>query len=97
MYLDAKDLITLCYVLKYLRKLVLTNFSKVFNISTGFCSVKNWTNVIQKNLFNLIQDIHNDTFFNETLILIILILNKIMKSYLKNFVTCLYFQFAFIF
>ena len=35
-------------------------------MSTGFCSVRDWTYVIQKNVFNLIQDIHNDTFFNET-------------------------------
>ena len=65
MYLDTNDLITLCYVSKYLRKLVLKKFSKVHDISTGFCSVQNWANAIQKKLFNLIQDIHNDTFFNE--------------------------------
>ena len=28
--------------------------------------VQNWRYVIQKNVFNLIQDIHNDTFFCET-------------------------------
>ena len=66
MYLDANDLITLCYVSKYFRELVLKKFSKVYDISTGFCSVQNWTNAIQKHLFYLIQDIHNDTFFNET-------------------------------
>ena len=66
MYLDANDLITLCYVSKYFRELVSKKFSKVYDISTGFCSVQNWTNAIQKNLFYLIQDIHNDTFFNET-------------------------------
>ena len=65
MYLDTNDLITLCYVSKYFRELVLKSFSKVYDISSGFCSVQNWTNAIQKNLFNSIQDIHNDTFFNE--------------------------------
>ena len=65
MYLDTNDLITLCYVSKYFRELVLKSFSEVYDISSGFCSVQNWTNAIQKNLFNSIQDIHNDTFFNE--------------------------------
>ena len=65
-YLNANDLITLCYVSKYFRKLVLKKFSKIFEISTGFCSVQNGTYLIQKNVFNLIQDIYNDTFFNET-------------------------------
>ena len=60
------DLITLCYVLKYFREFVLKIFSKVYDISTGFCSVQNWTNAIQKRLSILIQDIHDDTFFNET-------------------------------
>ena len=66
MYLDANDLITLCYVSKYFRELVLKKFSKVYDTSTGFRSVQNWTNAIQKSLFDLTQDIHNDTFSNET-------------------------------
>ena len=65
-YLNAEDLITFCYVSKYFRKLVLQKFSRIFEISTGFCSVQNWTYVIQKSVFNLIQDIHNDTFFCKT-------------------------------
>ena len=65
-YLNANDLITFCDVSKYFRKLVLKKFSKIFEISSGFCSVQDWTYVIQKNVSNLIQDIHNDSFFNET-------------------------------
>ena len=65
-YLNAEDLFTFCYVSKYFRKLVLKKFSMIFEISTGFCSVQNWIYVIQKNAFNLIQDIHNDSFFCET-------------------------------
>ena len=65
-YLNAEDLITFCYVSKYFRKIVLKNFSMIFEISTGFCSVQNSTYVIKKNVFNLIQDIHNDSFFCET-------------------------------
>ena len=65
-YLNANDLITFCYESKYFRKLLLKKFSKIFEISAGFCSVQDWTYVIQKNVFNLIRDIHNDLFFNET-------------------------------
>ena len=96
-YLNANDLITFCYESKYFRKLLLKKFSKIFEISAGFCSVQDWAYVIQKNVFNLIQDIHNDLFFNERFILIILILKKTMKNYLKDSVTCLYFQFVCIF
>ena len=63
LYLNANDLITFCYVSKCFGKLALKTFSKIFEISTGFCSVRDWTYVIQKNVFNLIQD---DSFFNET-------------------------------
>ena len=65
-YLNAEDLITFSYVSTCFRKLVLKKFSRIFEISTGFSSVQNWTYMIQKNVFNLIQDIHNDTFFCET-------------------------------
>lgn len=65
-HLNAEDLITFRYVSKYFRKLVLKKFSRIFEISTGFCSVQNWIYVTEKNVFNLIQDIHNDTFFCET-------------------------------
>ena len=85
MYLDANDLITLCYVLKYFREFVLKNFSKVYDISTGFCSVQNWTNVIQKRLFILIQDIHNDTFFNETFCTYSFDFEQNYEKLLKNF------------
>ena len=67
LYLNAEDLITFCYVSKYFRKLVLKRFSRIFEISTGFYSVQNWKYVIQKNVFNLIQDIHNNALFCEML------------------------------
>ena len=31
-------------------------------MSTGFCSVKYWTNKIERNVFELIQAINNDLF-----------------------------------
>ena len=65
-YLNAEDLITFCYVSKYFRKLVLKKSSRIFEINTAFCSVQIWTYMIQKNVFNLIQDVHNNTFFCET-------------------------------
>ena len=66
MYLSTDNLITLCYVSKCIRDLVLTNFHQIFRISTGFCSVKYWLDLIKKNCFHLIDDIHNQIFFDET-------------------------------
>ena len=47
---------------KYFRKLVLKKFAKYYNLSTGFCSVKYWTNKIERNVFELIQAINNEMF-----------------------------------
>ena len=63
-YFNANDLIILCYVSKYFRKLVLKKFFKYYNLSTGFCSVKYWTNKIEKNVFDLIQAIHDEIIFD---------------------------------
>ena len=49
---------------KYFRKLVLKKFFKYYNLSTGFCSVKYWTNKIEKNVFDLIQAIHDEIIFD---------------------------------
>ena len=49
---------------KYFRKLVLKKFVKHYNLSTGFCSVKYWTNKIEKNVFDLIQAIHDEIIFD---------------------------------
>ena len=64
-YFDADDLITLSYVSKHFRRLVLKIFSQIYEISTGFFSVTYRTKVIQENIFNLIQEIYKelwDTF-----------------------------------
>ena len=61
-YLNANELIKLCYVSKYFGKLVLKKFAKIYDISTGFCSVKYSTNKIERNVFELIQAINNDLF-----------------------------------
>ena len=42
--------------------MVLKNFAKIYDISTGFCSVEYWTSKIERNGFELIQVIHNETF-----------------------------------
>ena len=57
-YLNAIDLITLCYVSKYFRTLVLKKFYKHYDISTGFCAIKYWTNRIEENVFESIHNIH---------------------------------------
>ena len=44
---------------KYFRKLVLKKFHKHYDISTGFCAIKYWTNKIEENVFGLTQSIHN--------------------------------------
>ena len=62
LYLNANDIITLCYVSKYFGKLVLKKFAKYYDLSTGFCSVQYWTNKIERNVFELIQAIHNEMF-----------------------------------
>ena len=66
MYLRTEDLIRLCYVSKWIRDLVLRNFNQIFCISTGFCSVEHWSNLIKKSCFSLIDDIHNQSFFDDT-------------------------------
>ena len=91
--LNASDLISLCYVWKYFRKLVLKFFLKVYD----FCSVNNYTNVIQKNLFNLFQHIHNDTFFNETFYTYNFDFKENYENLLKIFCHMSLFQFACIF
>ena len=57
-YLNAIDLITLCYVSKYFRTLRLKKFYKHYDISTGFCAIKYWTNRIEENVFGLTKSIH---------------------------------------
>ena len=47
---------------KYFRKLVLKKFAKIYDISTGFCSVKYWTSKIERNVFELTQAINNELF-----------------------------------
>ena len=47
---------------KCFRKLVLKKFAKYYDLSTGFCSVKYWTNEIEKNVFRLVEAIHSELF-----------------------------------
>ena len=59
-YLNAIDLINLCYVSKYYRKLILKKFDKYFNLSTGFCSIYSWMNTFEDNIYGLIKNIFNE-------------------------------------
>ena len=45
---------------KYFRKLVLKKIAKYHDLNTGFCSVKYWASKIERNVFELIQAIHNE-------------------------------------
>ena len=44
------------------QKTCIKRFAKIYDISTGFCSVKYWTSKIERNVFELIQAISNDLF-----------------------------------
>ena len=59
-FLNAIDLINLCYVSKYYRKFLLQKFDKYYNISTVFCSTELWLNKIEENLWGVIENIYND-------------------------------------
>ena len=63
LYLNAKDLIILSYVSKYFRKLVLKQFNKHYDISTGFCAVPFWTKKFEENVFKLIEAIRSELFY----------------------------------
>ena len=65
MYLKAEDLINLCYVSKNKRNLVLNNFNQIFDLSTGFCTVKYWNVYIQTNYFALCNDVFTAKHFDE--------------------------------
>ena len=58
-YLSEIDLIILCYVSKYFRTLVFKKCYKYYDISTGFCAIKHWTNRIEEKVFGLTPSIHN--------------------------------------
>ena len=60
-YVKTVDLINLCYVSKKMRTMVLKNFKHIFDLSTGFCSVTYWNNLIEKNCFAICYDI----FYNK--------------------------------
>ena len=45
---------------KYFGKLVLKKFAKYYDLRTGFCSIKYWASKIERNVFELIQAIHNE-------------------------------------
>ena len=55
-------MISLCYVSKYFRKLVLKRITKHYNVNTGFCTIKYWTKKIEGNVFWLIQNIYNELY-----------------------------------
>ena len=42
---------------KKMRKLVLTNFNRIFDLSTGFCTIPYWNSVIETNCFAIFHDI----------------------------------------
>ena len=61
-YLDSKDIINLCFVLKSIRKIISKVFDHILFINTGFCSTRQWFNLIEKNCFALIEGIYSNFF-----------------------------------
>ena len=64
--MTTQDVIRFCYVSKVIRNLIFKIFDQILFISTGFRSTEQWLNLIKKNCFALIDDIHNAAFFDET-------------------------------
>ena len=59
-YLNVTDLINFCYVSRYYRKLMLKRFEKYYNLAIGLCSIYLWTNVLEDNIWGLIENIYNE-------------------------------------
>ena len=59
-YLNVTDLINFCYVSRYYRKLMLKRFEKYYNLAIGLCSIYSWTNVLEDNIWGLIENIYNE-------------------------------------
>ena len=47
---------------KFFRKLILKKFGRIYDISTGFCSVRYCWSKTERTVYELIQAIHNETF-----------------------------------
>ena len=62
-YLTSHDLITLCFVSRYYRKLVLNKYIKYYDFSIGFSSVKYWRTRIEKKNVLLDEKIHDNFDF----------------------------------
>ena len=39
---------------------MLKKFEKYYNLATGFCSIYLWTNVLEDNIWGLIENIYNE-------------------------------------
>ena len=85
-YVKTVDLINLCYVSKKMRTMVLKNFKHIFDLSTGFCSVTYWNNLIEKNCFAICYDIfYNKHYRDEKFINFNFDFDLINLSLLKKF------------
>ena len=89
-FLETHDLISLVYVSKHLRNLVLIKFEKHYQLSTGFCAFGQCKKELCDNSFNLLTKLYTDLelFFDFELYTI-----KLMKTmrYLSLFSVCLHF------
>ena len=58
-YLNITDSVKFCYVSRYYRKLILKTFEKYYNLATGFFLIYSWTNILEDNIWGLIENIYN--------------------------------------
>ena len=66
-YLSVEDIINLCHVSRIYRQLISKKFGQIYYMSTGFCSAEQWFLVTWKICLNLVEEIFNQRFFDETL------------------------------
>ena len=89
-YLHSHDLLTLCFVSKYHRNDVLSTNKKIYHLSSGFCSIKYWDEILANNAFKLLHKIYEkiETFDFEKYYLK---LYKRYRHHLSLFSVCLHF------
>ena len=89
-FVQMNDLITLLYVLKHLRELVLIKFNKYFKLSSGFCFFHLWKKKLCDNTFELLDDLETHLEMSFDFELYVFRLMKTMR-HLSLFSVCLQF------
>ena len=89
-FVRMNNLITLLYVSKHLRELVLIKFNKCFKLSCDFCHFSLWKKKLCGNTFELLDDLKTDLEMSFDFELCVFKLMKTM-CHLSLFSACLHF------